>query len=137
MLPPSDNPSPATPRKHRFLVVDDEPIVVKILASFLEDVALTIAKAHSAEEALVLLQNNEFDMLITDRFMPGMDGIELIQKASLLKPDLKTILISGVATKPVGPDGSDVADLFMPKPFSKPQLLQEVAQLLESKTEAA
>ena len=123
---------PDTPRKHRFLVVDDEPIIVKIVSSFLEDIALYIAKAHSAEEAMNLLQNEEFEMLITDRFMPGMDGIELIQAATHYKDGLKTILISGVATQPLDSNGRKVADCFLPKPFSKTHLLEQVAQLLNS-----
>jgi CheY-like chemotaxis protein len=109
--------------------VDDEPIVVKIVSGFLEESAETLGRAHSADDALELLQNGNFELLIADRFMPGMDGIQLIQQARARQPEIKTILISGVATKPLDKNGGEVADLFMPKPFSKAELLLEIDRL--------
>ena len=115
--------------KWRFLIVDDEPLIVRIISGFLADVAMTLGKANSGEEALEIFAAEEFDVLITDRFMPGIDGIALVKHVKERRPELKTILISGVHTKPLTESGEEVSDLFLPKPFSKTDLLREVERL--------
>ncbi|XXF75809.1 response regulator [Myxococcaceae bacterium GXIMD 01537] len=81
------------------LVVDDEPVVRDVVARLLArepDLAITVAE--SAEEALPLLREQRFDVLVTDKNLPGMSGVELIAEARRLRPALEAMIITGYAS---------------------------------------
>lgn len=81
----------------KILIVDDEPIVLKtmkdILLSLWEN--YEIHTAISGEDALEMIGQTDFDVLVTDVLMPEMDGIELMRKAKGLREDLQTVVITG------------------------------------------
>ncbi|OAS13283.1 ATP-binding protein [Paenibacillus oryzisoli] len=64
----------------RLLVVDDDPINLKVLAGILESEPFQIVTAHSGEEALQLLEQQSWDLVIADVMMPGMSGYHLTQR---------------------------------------------------------
>ena len=113
----------------RFLIVDDEPLILWITSDFLSGIAGGIVQASNAREAISAFTTGDFDILITDRFMPGMDGIALSRLLKTKHPTLKVILISGVAGKLSFPIHGG-PDLFLPKPFTQEQLLESVRQVL-------
>lgn len=81
------------------LVVDDEAVVRDIFARLLaREADLVISNAETAEQALELLQEQRFELLITDKNLPGMGGVELISRARTLRPGLEAIMITGYAT---------------------------------------
>jgi len=81
----------------RILVVDDEPIIVQGLLSVLEDSGLEIDlyKAYSGEEALGILRETRMDIVISDVRMPGMDGLQLLEKINREWPECRVIFLSG------------------------------------------
>jgi PAS domain S-box-containing protein len=84
-------------RGHSVLVVDDNKEVGRFSAELLEDLGYTVTRAASAQEALAILDVNEFaiDLVFSDVIMPGMDGVEL---ATLLReryPGLPVVLTTG------------------------------------------
>jgi CheY-like chemotaxis protein len=80
------------------LVVDDEPLVLDVTVTMLEDLGHEVIAASSAKEALFkLAAEQRIDVLITDISMPGMDGIALARAATPMRDDLKVIIISGNA----------------------------------------
>lgn len=81
------------------LVVDDEPSVRDVFARLLaRESDLTVVTAESAEAALYLLGSQRFDLLITDKNLPGMGGIELVAEARKLRPHIEAIMITGYAS---------------------------------------
>ncbi|MGY4329635.1 two-component system cell cycle response regulator CpdR [Bradyrhizobium sp. LB7.2] len=81
---------------HTVLVVDDDPGVLDVIAFMLEDLGCKVACAHSGPEALdMLATNEEISILITDINMPGMDGHELAERATRVRPTLKVLQLSG------------------------------------------
>lgn len=81
------------------LVVDDEPSVRDIFSRLLaREQDLTVVTADSAETALYLLGSQRFDLLITDKNLPGMGGIELVAEARKLRPHIEAIMITGYAS---------------------------------------
>lgn len=80
--------------KERVLVVDDEPEVAKVLSRALVYAGYEVSTAHSAEEALALLDTGGFSLLLSDIHMPGMHGDELQRVARERDPDLAVILIT-------------------------------------------
>lgn len=87
------------PTKMRVLIVDDVPLNVKVLKAMCEKLNLSAQTADSGKEALRLLNEEDFDLLLTDLWMPEMNGVELIQEYRKLKkkPNLKTVVVSADA----------------------------------------
>ena len=85
------------------LVVDDEPLVLDLTASVLEELGCGVVAAHNAAEALEqLAANNRIEILLTDINMPGMGGYELAEKAKRVRKGLQVILLSGGETNSRG-----------------------------------
>ncbi len=81
---------------HIVLVVDDDPGVLEVVESMLEDLGCQVISARSGPDALDLLRQNEnISILITDINMPGMDGHELAELAKRIRPELKILQLSG------------------------------------------
>ena len=85
----------------RILLVDDEPVIHSILDSELREtqLAATLLHAASGEEASALLQTTEVDLVITDYFMPEMNGLELIAALHQRHPELPVVMLSSSASK--------------------------------------
>lgn len=80
--------------KYKILLVDDEPANLRaLLRTFRQDYELFTAE--SGPEALTLLQQHEFAVLISDQRMPQMTGIELMKQAVELRPQMVKILLTG------------------------------------------
>lgn len=108
------------------LVVDDEPVVLDICARLLErepDLAVTLAQ--SAEEALPLLSGQRFDVLVTDKNLPGLGGVELIAEARRLQPALEALMITAYASSEsvVAAFAAGASDYIL-KPFDDLRVLR-------------
>jgi two-component system, cell cycle response regulator CpdR len=78
------------------LLVDDDPGVLDVIASMLEDLGCEVIRATSGPEALETLERDDrISILITDINMPSMDGHELAERATRLRPALKILQLSG------------------------------------------
>ncbi|TAN39281.1 MAG: response regulator transcription factor [Nitrospirae bacterium] len=80
----------------RVLIADDHPIVLKGLTQLLQETGLVnkITAVHSGEEAVALIAGNNYDLVILDISMPGMDGIETTEEIRKLNPSLPVLIIS-------------------------------------------
>ncbi len=84
--------------KIRILVVDDQESVRTVLTQVLEDDGFAVTEAANAEQALKLIKSQPFALVITDIVMPGMTGIELLQKIKRLSPETQVIIMTSYAT---------------------------------------
>jgi len=82
----------------KVLLVDDEIDFVDVLADRLEARDLTVFKANSGTAALALAEERTFDAIVLDMAMPGMSGIETLERLLEINPDLQVILLTGRAT---------------------------------------
>lgn len=82
--------------EYSILIVDDHPIVLEGIKSIIQTIGKYEVKdvVHSVTDAIELLKQNDYDLLITDYEMPGMTGMELIQLARAISPNIKTMVIS-------------------------------------------
>ena len=109
------------------LIVDDNPNMSSLLAEMLEVFDYSSVLARDGSEALDLLKDTKFSMVITDMRMPNMTGLELLEKVKEDNPKLPVVLISGYVVsslhdRDVQPDG------FLSKPF----LMSDIEKLLNS-----
>jgi DNA-binding NtrC family response regulator len=79
----------------RVLVIDDEPAICMSLTAFLEDYGFDASSAESAEEALDLMKNNNYDVCVVDMRLPGKSGEELIIEARDHYPNQRHIIYTG------------------------------------------
>jgi two-component system cell cycle response regulator CpdR len=109
------------------LVVDDEPLVLMLTSSMLEDLGCEVVTADSGQRALDWLSaDRRIEVLITDIKMPGMDGYELIAKARNALPHLQ-VLIRSAHAKAELESGLTV----IRKPFSQEELARTMAHTME------
>jgi DNA-binding NtrC family response regulator len=110
-------------KKISLLVVDDEESVRDSLHNwFLED-GYHVACAESAKEALALLENESFDIILTDIKMPGMDGLEMLKRIKSLKSDAIVIVMTAFATVDTAVQAlKDGAFDYVTKPFDPDDL---------------
>ncbi len=76
------------------LVVDDEAIVRESIRDWLKDYGYEVEVAESGEEALEKLRGQRFNVMVLDVRLPGESGMQVLAKAKLLQPELKTIIIT-------------------------------------------
>ncbi len=85
-------------KKTKILVVDDESIVRESLQDWLGSVGYSVLIAESGEEALRIIKQKKIKIMLTDLFMPGMDGIELMKKAREIDPSISSVIITAHGT---------------------------------------
>lgn len=114
------------------LLVDDEELVRLGTADMLSDLGYDVIEATSGAEALRILRHGTApDLLVSDYLMPAMNGVQLIEEARPLAPDMRVMLMTGYSTIAEGP-GAAIPRLA--KPFRQADLAEFVAGLLTSET---
>ena len=124
--------SPLQTNPH-ILLVDDEDGVRLVVARVLKSKGFQITECANAEQALEILNKNpDFDLLLTDMIMPGMDGETLIKQTKAAYPKIKSILMSGYSEDLARHGSSENNEIaFLTKPFELNQLLEKVTEVLE------
>src|SRR5262249_3246967 len=109
------------------LVVDDEPLIRETLSEYLTQEGFTVTTCASGEEALAKAEENRFDAALCDVHLPGIDGIELLDRLLRLNPETFVLLITAYATVESAVDAfhRGAHDYLM-----KPILLDEVSAKL-------
>ncbi len=97
VAPVDDTPEPLARAGGRVLLVDDEEQLVRVGAMLLERFGYEVTGFVRPDEALAAIRADprRFDVIVTDRNMPGMGGLELARAVATLRPDLPVVLISG------------------------------------------
>ncbi len=118
--------------ERRILVVDDEPQVTRSLTNFLTRSGFPTEGASSGAEAVAKLEHNEYAVMVTDLLMPGMDGTELIQRASQIHPDMEVVVITALddVRRAVETLRQGAYDLLK-KPFEFDELTASIERALE------
>ncbi|HVP58568.1 MAG TPA: response regulator [bacterium] len=84
--------------RRRILVVDDQESMRSLLKDMLEVIGYEVTLAEGGEEALRLMEYSQFDLVLTDLNMPGMDGTALLRAIKSVRADLPVVIITGYGT---------------------------------------
>jgi CheY-like chemotaxis protein len=118
------------------LIIDDEPGVLRVLRKILESAGHSVTEAPDGELALQHFEGKPADLVVTDIFMPGMDGIEFLVHLRRAFPDARVLAMSGGGLLSRDQALSDAsllgADQILQKPFSKNEVLEAVNRTLAS-----
>jgi two-component system response regulator FlrC len=115
----------------RILVVDDEPAISSLMKVFLERDGHSVQTASNGQEALLLLEQQSFDLVTTDYSMSGMKGDLLAAAIKKRLPKMPVLMISskGAVAKACG-DPLPGVDMVMAKPFNMEDLRKAMAEVL-------
>ncbi len=118
--------------RETILIVDDEANLRQGVASYLSDEGYEVEQAGSGEEAMELLRENPFDILMTDMKLPGIDGQTVLQQAMSVYPEIIGIIVTGYGTVESAVQAmKNGAYDYISKPFQ----LMEISLLLKQALE--
>ncbi len=118
----------------RVLLVDDEELFVTALAKRMAKRGLSVDTAPDGTTALEMVRERGFDAIVLDLAMPGMDGIETLEKMLQLNPDLQVILLTGHGSVQAGVEAMKHGAVdFLEKPADFQELLQKIEQAAANK----
>src|SRR5689334_20654870 len=122
---------PVRSTRQRVLVVDDEPSIRDLLAKTLALAEYEVDTAPDGTTALDRMRAFNYDLLIADLKMPGMDGLTLIRQAKRIKADLPVIIITGFSTESSAIEAVNLGVAgYLTKPFRVPQVLAAASKAL-------
>lgn len=109
------------------LLVDDEEDFVRLVAQRLINRGLKVSTALSGEQALEAIGSREFDIIVIDLAMPGMDGIETLRRIKSLTPQTEIIMLTGHASLKSGIEAmKSGAEDYLEKPLDMNILLKKI-----------
>jgi len=121
------------PDRPRVLVVDDDADIAYLVSLMLSRIGtFDTETASTAEQALAMLADGEWDLLLTDLRLPGMDGTELVRAAQALRPGIPAIIMTAHATIDAAVDALRLGVVdFIQKPLDQDQLVALATRAVE------
>jgi DNA-binding NtrC family response regulator len=120
--------------KRRILIVDDQESMRVLLQDMLNVMGYEADVAEGGEEALTIMAGADFDLVLSDLNMPGMDGTALLKAVKTDHPDIPVVIITGYGTfhteKRVMREG---ADGYISKPCTLAKLEHTISAVFSSK----
>jgi DNA-binding NtrC family response regulator len=117
--------------KSRILVVDDEEALRTVLSSELKGEGYDVDTASDGDEAISVVQNKKFDLLLLDIKMPKVDGFEVLKFVKKSFPSIKVIMLTGFADLKNAIESKKLgAEDFVSKPYDLVDLLTTIERVL-------
>jgi DNA-binding NtrC family response regulator len=117
--------------KSRILVVDDEEALRTVLGSELSGEGYEVDTASDGDEAISMVQNKKFDLLLLDIRMPKLDGFEVLKFVKKNFPAIKVIMLTGFADLKNAIESKKLgAEDFVSKPYDLVDLLTTIERVL-------
>jgi len=118
----------------RILVVDDEKIALNNLTYILKKEGYEVTATQSGPRALNLLEEQDFDLILTDLKMEKVDGMQVLTRSKEVHPDTEVVMITGYATVDSAINAMKAgAYHYLPKPFKLDEVRKVVKEALEKK----
>ncbi|MEP2235158.1 MAG: response regulator [Alteripontixanthobacter sp.] len=121
----------------RILLAEDEEAMRSYLARALEKAGYDVTAVDRGTSAVPLLEDDHYDLLLSDIVMPEMDGIELAQKCNEISPSTKVMFITGFAAVTLKANKEQPRAKVLSKPFHLRDLVMEVERVFEDRATAS
>ena len=119
-------------RPYQILIVDDDPFLLAAIGKDLEGEGYRVMPASSGEDALQLLEQEAFDLVITDLVMDRVDGIQVLKTAKAVNPETMVIILTGYGNMVSAIDALRLrADDYMLKPCEPEEMHFRVSRCLQ------
>ena len=113
----------------RVLVVEDEALVREVIVAYLDANGHEVEEAEDGAQALAVFSPGDFDLVITDRAMPGMSGDQVAEEIKERSPDTPILMLTGfgalMGNRPKG------VDAVVAKPITMGELIQAISALTD------
>ena len=121
----------------RILIVDDEKIALRNLEHIMKKEGYDVVTTQSGAQAIKMLElslENEFDMVLTDLKMPGVDGMQVLEQSKKICPDTEVVMVTGYATMESAIEAVKAgAYHYVSKPFELDEVRRVVKKALEKR----
>ena len=124
------------PMQKRILLAEDDQAMRTYLERALEKAGYSVDSVDRGTEAVPLLEDQSYDLLLSDIVMPEMDGIELAQRCNEISPHTKVMFITGFAAVTLKASREQPQAKVLSKPFHLRDLVLEVERVLEERVSA-
>ena len=124
------------PMHKRILLAEDDQAMRTYLERALTKAGYAVDSVDRGTEAVPLLENGSYDLLLSDIVMPEMDGIELAQRCNEISPQTKVMFITGFAAVTLKASREQPQAKVLSKPFHLRDLVLEVERVLEERVSA-
>jgi CheY-like chemotaxis protein len=125
-------------KKHRILIVDDDPNLLRLMHDTLEAIGYSPISVPNGHHAIQLVKTEHIDLVIADISMPEMDGLQILQKVKEHDPNIPVLLITGVNMNNIKDRVYQYgADAFLDKPFRISRIEELLESLLSGKKQRA
>jgi len=115
--------------KAKVLLVDDEVDFLKTLAERLEARGLRVSTAASGETAVANADTEEYDLIVLDLSMPGIDGLETLSRIKARQPNAEIIILTGQGSIKTSIEAMKLgAEDFIQKPVNISELLEKISE---------
>jgi FixJ family two-component response regulator len=123
--------------KVTILVIDDEKIIHESCGRVLQEEGFEVETALSGQEALEKLKEKRYNLVLSDIKMPGMSGVETLEKMKKEVPDITVVMFTGYSSVETARDTMKLGAFdYIPKPFTPEELLAVVKKALEKEVTA-
>ena len=120
--------------KARILAVDDQRYFRELIEGLLEDEGYAVQTCASGEEALHLFEREDFDVVVTDLVMPGVDGAELVRRIKERRPEQDVVMVTGVVDVKTAVDAMKLgATDYILKPYDRATIVDALEKILAQK----
>jgi DNA-binding response OmpR family regulator len=120
--------------KPRLLLVDDEEMYLEYLSKRLINRGYDVSKCLTGEEALQKVKTDNFDVIILDVLLPGIDGIETLREINKSKPLSEVIMLTGHTSLESGMEGMKLGAFdYLRKPCDTEELVSKIDQAYRRK----
>ena len=116
----------------RVLVVDDEDVVCRSYERVLSNAGFEVEKANDGSQAFDRIGKRDYDVMLADLRMPGMDGLQVVRKMRETRPNMKVIVVTGYPTQEtlLEAERLGVAE-YLTKPVAPAELLLAVLRVAQ------